>query len=109
MDKVKTLEAALDERSMKAADVAQGGQESYEAVAANHVDDVRRALQLLKDSLLAESPFGEVKLLDPEIEASIDFLSTEVGQIRDMLDRAETKKGTGKSEKKEEIIRRWGQ
>lgn len=109
VDKVKMLSTALDERSRKAADVSQGGQESFETVAATHMDDVRRALQLLQDSLLAESPFGEVKLVDPEIEGSIDFLSTEVKQIRDMLDRAEAKKGTGKSEKKDEILRRWGQ
>ncbi|KAL6866521.1 hypothetical protein ACO1O0_002632 [Amphichorda felina] len=107
-DKVKMLATTLDERSNKAADVAQGGQESFEATAATHVDDVRRALQLLKDSLLAESPFGEVKLVDPEIEGSIGFLSTEVSQIRDTLERVEAKRGNGKSEKKEEILRRWG-
>lgn len=102
------LATTLDERSSKAADVAQGGQESFEATAATHVDDVRRALQLLKDSLLEESPFGEVKLVDPEIEGSIGFLSTEVSQIRDTLERVEAKRGNGKSEKKEEILRRWG-
>jgi hypothetical protein len=106
-DKIKALAAAIEERSMKAADVAQGSQEGFETAAAAHIDDARRAVQLLKDGLLAESPFGEVNLLDPEIEDSIEFLCGEVHQIRERLDRAEAKKGTSKSEKKEDMIRRW--
>lgn len=108
-DKIKALDATLRERTIKAADVAQSGQESFEDVVNAHFDDVRRALQLLKDSLLAESPFGEVKLVDPEIESSIDFLSNEARQIEDRLERAEIKKGDRRSERKAEILRRWGQ
>lgn len=108
-DKVKALDATLRERTDKAADVAQSGQESFEEVVNAHFDDVRRALQLLKDSLLAESPFAEVKLLDPEVESSVEFLSNEVRKIHERLERAEVKKGDGKSEKKAEILRRWGQ
>lgn len=108
-DKIKALHAVLGERTNKGVDVAQSGQESFENVVNAHFDDVRRALQLLKDSLLAESPFGEVKLVDPEVESSITFLSNGVRQIQDRLERADAKKGDGKSEKKAEILRRWGQ
>lgn len=107
-DKIKALDATLRERIHKGVDVAQSGQESFEHVVNAHFDDVRRALQLLRDSLLAESPFGEVKLVDAEVESSVDFLSNEVQQIEDRLERAEVKKGNGKSEKKAEILRRWG-
>lgn len=108
-DKIMALHTALQERTDKAVDVAQSGQESFEDTINTHFDDIRRALQLLKDSLLAESPFDEVKLVDPEVESSIGFLSNEVRQIEDRLERAEAKKGDGKSEKKAEILRRWGQ
>lgn len=106
--KIAALTTALDDRSVKANDVARNAQDSFEAIASAHLDDVRRAVQLLTDSLLAESPFGDVELVDPEIKGSIDVLVREVQHIKDGLGRAESEKRSGRSEKKAEILRRWG-
>lgn len=106
--RAQTLAKALAERSTKESEVAHSVQESFESAVATHLDDTRRALQLLKDSVLADSPFGDVRLVDPEIESSINYLSGEVNKARGRLDRAEARASTEKSEKRAEIIQRWG-
>lgn len=103
-----SLAAALAERTAKADDVARNAQDSFEASAMAHLEDARRAVQLLRDSVLAESPFGEVRLVDAEIENSISVLAQEVDKVRDTLAGVDAKRGDGKSEKREDLLRRWG-
>lgn len=87
--------------------MARGAQESFEAAAMEYLDDVQRAVQMLKDSLMAESPYGRVQLEDADIRGSLDALANEVGKVKDGLQRAEASK-VAKSQKKDEIIQRWG-
>lgn len=87
--------------------MARGAQESFEAAATEYLDDVRKAVQMLKDSLLAETPYGRVQLEDADVRSSIDVLVHEVGKVRDGLQRAEVSK-VGKSQRRDEIIQRWG-
>lgn len=107
-EQVASLAQILGERRLKAEDVSRNAQESFEGVAISKLDDARLAIQLLRDSILAESPFAEVKLVDPEIESSIHFLGREVENIKGQLDAVEAKKGSGKSKKMEEMLQRWG-
>ncbi|KAF4119366.1 hypothetical protein GMORB2_4885 [Geosmithia morbida] len=108
--KIQALSRALADRISKESDVAQSSQESFERSVTAYLDDARRALQLLRDSLLAESAYGEVKLADPEVDGSIALLSREVVQLRNDVHRAEVHLANGgKSEKREEILQRWGQ
>ncbi|KAG5981929.1 hypothetical protein E4U55_002490 [Claviceps digitariae] len=95
------------QRSRKCDQVAQAAQESLEIVTRAHLTDVRLAIQLLKDSLLAESPFGEVKLVDPDIEGSILVLQQEVEKARDKLQSLEGQSVMARSVKKEEFVKRW--
>lgn len=106
--KLRALADVVSERSRKGEDMARDAQESFEATAATYLDDVRRAVQMLKDSLLAESPYSQIHLEDPEIRGSIDVLAHEVQKVKDGLERADAKKLVGKSDKREEILRRWG-
>lgn len=107
--RVAALSRAVAERSDKESDVAHSGQETFERAVTTHLDDARQALQLLRDSLLAESPYGQVHLADPDVDGSIGLLSHEVAQLRDRLHRAEVHAASGKkSDKKEEILQRWG-
>lgn len=107
-EQVAALAKVLAERSIKADDVSKNAQESFEALTMSKLEDARLAIQLLRDSVLAESPFAEVKLVDPEIEGSIHFLGQEMEKVGEKLNGIDAKKGNGKSEKKEEILRRWG-
>lgn len=114
LDTVAALARSQEEREAKSRDMAYSAQESFERAAMAHLGDARRAVQLLRDSVLAESPFGdEVKLLDPEIEGSIVVLGQEVAKTKERVDEAEeiVAKGRarkhGASEKQKEMLERW--
>ena len=104
------LAETLHERSAKAADVARNVQESFEGAATAQLADARRALQAVRDSVLAESPFGDVRLVDAEIEGSIAVLAQEVQRVRGELGDVERDMGLvrRRNAKKEELVGRWG-
>ena len=107
-EQVANLAHIVAERSNKTNDVSRNAQETFEATTVSNLEDARLAIQLLRDSVLAESSFAEVKLVDPEIEASIRVLGQEVEKVKERLDAVDARKGSGKSEKKDELLRRWG-
>jgi len=104
------LVATLAERRSKADDVARNAEESFESAAIKQVTDAKLAVQLLRDSILAESPFGQVRLVDPEIDGSIAALTQEMEDVRTKLERVDSglAKARGRSAKRDELISRWG-
>ncbi|QPH02372.1 hypothetical protein C2857_006581 [Epichloe festucae Fl1] len=106
--RVNAISKAVAERARKCDEVAKGAQESLEITTRAHLSDTKLALQLLRDSLLAKSPFGEVKLVDPDIEGSILVLQQEVEKAKEKLRSLEGQSATARSVKKEEFVRRWG-
>ncbi|KAK4160671.1 hypothetical protein QBC43DRAFT_111515 [Cladorrhinum sp. PSN259] len=106
----KFLANLLGERRRKADDVAKNVQESLEDTAINQIADGKLAIQLVRDSILAESPFGDVRLVDSEIEGSIAVLSQELEEVRNGREGAEADmdKLRVRSAKRDELIGRWG-
>ena len=105
------LHATLAERLAKADGVAANAQEAFEAASASHVADARRAVWMARESVLGESPYGQVHLVDPEIDGSIAVMAQEVERLRSHLgdvckdiDRARRVR----SAKREQMIARWG-
>ncbi|KAM0345758.1 hypothetical protein ACHAPU_006111 [Fusarium lateritium] len=107
-DQVAALSQAFIDRSGKTTDVVRNAQDSFEASVTSRLDDARLAIQLLRDSVLAESPYGEIKLVDPEFEGSIQVLGQEVEMVKEKLDGVAGKKALAKSVKKDEFVDRWG-
>ncbi|KAL2753021.1 hypothetical protein ACRALDRAFT_2061376 [Sodiomyces alcalophilus JCM 7366] len=114
-DAIPILARTLAEREAKADDVALNAQESFEQATAAHLADARRAVQLLRDSVLAESPFGpDVKLVDPDIEGSITVLGQEVAKVQARVDEIQSarspagRKNWAQSGKQREMVERWG-
>lgn len=107
---VQQLASTLAGRRRKAEDVARNVQETFESAAAKQIEDGKLAIQLVRDSILAESPFGEVRLVDPEIEGSIDVLSQELANVDGKLRAVDARlpKLRGRDPKRDELIRRWG-
>lgn len=98
-------------RADRAAEVDGAVQSTLERTASSRLADARAALQLVRDSVLAESPFAEVHLVDPGIEASIGVLMQEVHSATSRLAEAEREAavlGRGRNVKREEMVRRWG-
>ncbi|KAJ3496209.1 hypothetical protein NLG97_g2828 [Lecanicillium saksenae] len=104
---VGTLSRILRERRKKDSGVARSAQEEFEAVTAERLDDARRAIQMLRDSVLADTEFGAVNLADPGIEQSIEVLGQEVAKAKEKLERFESEKGGWGSLKRDEFIERW--
>jgi hypothetical protein len=107
---IASLATTLADRTAKAADVAANVQESFETAATTQLNDSSLAFQVLRDSLLAESPFGQVRLIDPEIEGSIQVLDQELENVRRKLDKVDSEVTLirGRRGKQDELIRRWG-
>jgi len=107
---VRFLATTIAERYAKAEDVGRNVQETFESATATQVTDAKLAIQLVRDSILAESPFGEVRLVDPEIDGSIAVLAQELEKARSRLEGVDAAlaKARGKNAKRDEIISRWG-
>ncbi|UNI13961.1 hypothetical protein JDV02_000647 [Purpureocillium takamizusanense] len=108
-ERIASLAKLFADRSQKGSEVARGAQESFEATAKSQLHDARLAVQLLRDSILAESPFGQVTLVDPGIDESIAILQQEVSKAQERLSDVEGQilQSRG-STKREELIQRWG-
>ncbi|KAK0666548.1 hypothetical protein QBC41DRAFT_148780 [Cercophora samala] len=106
----RELASILAERRSKTEDIAKNVQESFEYTATRQIADGKLAIQLIRDSILAESPFGDVRLVDPEIESSIAVLSQELEKIRHEKEGVDSSmaKLRVRSAKKDELIARWG-
>lgn len=108
---VNYLSATLFARADKAAGVTRSAQSTFENTAVSHLADARTAVQLIRDSVLAESPFAEVHLVDPGIESSIGVLAQEIHNVDTRLEGVEREAVAlvkGRNVKREDIIARWG-
>ncbi|PKK48364.1 hypothetical protein CI102_6756 [Trichoderma harzianum] len=106
--KMVGLSKIFDERWNKYDEIARNAQETFEMGALAQLNDTRLAIQLLRDSVLAESPFNDPRLVDPEISGSITVLAAEVEGVKDRLAAVEGQRRDRKSEKRDEFIERWG-
>ncbi|KAK4155765.1 hypothetical protein C8A00DRAFT_41688 [Chaetomidium leptoderma] len=104
------LASTLARRRAKVHDVAQNVQETFESTATKQVADGTLAIQLVRDSILAESPFGHARLLDPEMDGSIAVLSQELANVDERLKGidASVAKLRGHNAKRDELVSRWG-
>ncbi|KAH6606929.1 hypothetical protein Trco_006082 [Trichoderma cornu-damae] len=105
---IVALSKILEERWSKCNEIARNAQETFEMGALAQLNDTRLAIQLVRDSVLAESPFNEPRLVDPEISGSITVLAADVEGAKDRLALVEGQRRDRKSEKREEFIERWG-
>lgn len=105
------LSHALADRAAKSAEITRATQTTFERTATSHLADARTALQLIRDSVLAESPFAEIHLVDPGIEASIGVLAQEAHNVVARLDGVEREAASlarGRNLHREELVARWG-
>ncbi|PNH46163.1 hypothetical protein VD0004_g1845 [Verticillium dahliae] len=111
VESLRILSRARAGREAKAYDVTCNAQESFEHSVVTHLTDARRAVQLLRDSILAESSFGEeVKLVDPEVECLIIELSQQTADIQSRIEQIDAERagiGGANGEKQKEFVLRW--
>jgi hypothetical protein len=91
-------------------EVAQSVQSSLEVSVSYHLAEIRRAVLLLRESILAETPFGPANLADQAVEASIAFLAEGVTATQLRSEQADSRgiETVGAKTKKNDIVARWG-
>ncbi|CRK25609.1 hypothetical protein BN1723_013622 [Verticillium longisporum] len=111
LETLRVLSRAREGRAAKAYDVTRNAQESFEHSVVTHLTDARRAAQLLRDSILAESSFGEeVKLVDPEVECLIIELSQQIADIQSRIEQIDAERAGiagANGEKQNGFVLRW--
>lgn len=104
-ERIAALEGLLADRERKLGDVAESAQSGFEEGVRVHLHDAKRAVALLWGCVLGDSPYGEVRLVDEEVEASVGVMEGEVEGVRARVGAVEP---TVRSEKRAELLERWG-
>jgi hypothetical protein len=105
--RVEVLEKALTERLTKLEIHSSSLQSTTESSISSHLLDAHLTLQLLQDSLLAESLYHRVRLLDPDIEASVSMFEGEIGDLRGSLEGVDLGGLQGRNVRREQLVERW--
>lgn len=105
--KTAMLNQALQSRLQKNRHLSYDVQQNLENITATQLHDARQAIQRLRDCLVAESSFGGINLVDPEIQESIQVLGQEVDKAKQRLGQMDLRVQVGHSEAKEDLLERW--
>jgi len=82
----EVLDQALADRSNKLEIHTENLQSTTESSISAHLLDAQVALQLLRDSLLADTPYRKVQFLDPEIEGSVKAFEEELLILQEKME-----------------------
>lgn len=108
-ERIAALEAVLRDKEGKLADVEESAQRGFEEAVRVHLHDARRAVGLLWGCVLGDSKYGQVRLVDEDVEASVGVMEGEVEAVTRRVTELEGQRGVaGKSEKRAELLERWG-
>jgi hypothetical protein len=102
-----SLQEALVDRMTKLNIHAKGFQETSETSVATHLQDAQQTLHLLMQSLLAETPYKTIRLLDSELEDAMAKLESRVDDIKTGMGNIDLEKLRVRNTKKEALVERW--
>jgi hypothetical protein len=105
--RIEALERALLDRASKLEGHANSLQSSTESTISSNLLDAHATLHLLRDSLLALSPYHSVKLFDPEAESSITALEEDVQKLEQELEKVDLQKLQVRNVHREQLVQRW--
>lgn len=107
VERVKVFEKMLRERLMRLEGYAAGLQSSTENSIAAHLLDANITLGLLNDSLLAESLYGRVQLVKPEIEDSVAKFEQDIQDVQESLEAVNLHSLQSKNAHRDQFVERW--
>jgi hypothetical protein len=105
--RIDILERALLDRISKLESHATSLQSTTESSISSHLLDAHMTLELLHDSLLAESLYHKVRLLDPSIESSVATFEKDVQDLQKNLEAVDLHTLQSRNVHKEQLINRW--
>jgi hypothetical protein len=107
--RVEALEKMLSERITRLESHANSLQSTAETSISSHLLDAQITLGLLRDSLLAETLYGKVRLMDPDVESDISKFDHEVQDLQRSLEAVELHTLQAKNMNREQLVGRWSQ
>jgi hypothetical protein len=105
--RVEALEKLLSERIARLESHSNSLQSTTETSISSHLLDAQITLGLLQDSLLAKTPYGKVRLIDPKIESDVSKFDQEVQGLQNGLDAIELHALQAKNVSREQLVERW--
>ncbi len=105
--RVEFFENALAERIARLESHMIGLQSTTETNISSHLADAHVTLGLLRDSLLKESRFGKVRLMDKEMEESVEIFESEVEALSEGLGAVDLRGLQGRNILREQLVERW--
>lgn len=106
-ERIAELERVLEGREGKVRDVEGGAQGGFEEGVRGYLGDAKGAVGVLRGCVLGDSPWGRVRLVDEEVEASVGVMEGEVEGVRERVGAVEGV--VVKGEKREELLEMWGE
>jgi hypothetical protein len=103
----EVLERALSDRLGKLEGHANSLQSTTESSISSYLNDAQVSLQLLRDSLLADTRYHKVQFLDPEINSSVAGFEKDVLDMQEKLEAVNLQKLQARNIHREELIERW--
>ena len=101
------LENVLRERVEKLKSHMANLESTTETTISSHVHNADVTLQLLYNALQADSVYGEVQLLDPDIVSSFNAFEEEIKNLHENLEAVNLQRLQLKNVHKEQLIKRW--
>ncbi|KAG9233961.1 hypothetical protein BJ875DRAFT_377471 [Amylocarpus encephaloides] len=106
-DRSQALEKVLADRLTKLDIHATNLQTTTQSSIATHLLDSQLTLQLLQDSLLAETLYHKVRLLDPDIESSVSMFEQEIDDLQADLGGLDLQPLQARNVDREQFLARW--
>jgi hypothetical protein len=107
ISKIEILEKALFDRASKLENHASNLQSTTETSISTYLLDAQLTLQLLRDNLLAESEWGNVRLTAGDLEQRMDAFEGDVEQVQRKIERVDLRALQGRNVHRDEILARW--
>jgi hypothetical protein len=105
--RIDILVRALFDRISKLESHTTSLQSTTESSISSHLLDAHMTLELLHDSLLAESLYHKVRLLDPSVESSVATFEKDVQDLQKNLEVIDLHTLQSRNVHKEQLIKRW--
>jgi hypothetical protein len=105
--RIDALEKMLFERVTRLQGHANNLQSTTETSISSHLLDAHTTLGLLQDSLLAQTLYHKVRLLDPKVESDVAKFEKDVQDIQKSLEAVDLNTLQAKNAHREQLVERW--
>ena len=105
--RVEALEQVLTDRMSKLEGHVASLQSTTESSISSHVLDAHTTLQLIEDSLFADSNYHKLQLLDVDLDSSVTMSERDVQNVQKSLEAVDLGKLQARNLNRDDLVERW--